>query len=335
MLKTPWHEATEREEEICIDKAMEGCSVVCEIIAPNAGQQLLQSCAQLSDSAETDRASADLVALMQAYKNAPTRNLKTQILSLYAYRYPMEKLQKLQEPYESITIWQIRRARAHARKCGPGLAIEKSPTYHVRLDPALVDHFIDFVNRQYFYQNISFGTRTLKLDSGERLTMRNVIRTVTRSTMIKQYLSFCEEENVKPLSLATLNRILKVGEASQQKSLSGLDNTAAARSAGFERMKKIVDDLQQIGQEKGWSEDIKKSLQNGKRYFKTEFRDHCQSGDSPCPHHCAKFALSDPDNLDLQEQCKHEHTSTCNQCDDIAVCLDKIERAIKDDGTKF
>ena len=55
----------------------------------------------------------------------------------------------------------------------------------------------------------------------------------------------------------------------------------------------------------------------------------------PWRHHCAKFALSDPDDLDLQEQCKHEHTSTCNQCDDIAVCLDKIEHAIKDNGTKF
>ena len=44
---------------------------------------------------------------MQAYKNAPTRNLRTQILSLYAYRYPMKKLQKLHEPYESITTWQI------------------------------------------------------------------------------------------------------------------------------------------------------------------------------------------------------------------------------------
>ena len=84
-LKSTWDEATEDEKEVRIEKAMEGCSIVCQIIAPNAGDELLQSCVQLS-YLETGCASGDLVALMQAYKNAPTKNLKTQILSLYAYR---------------------------------------------------------------------------------------------------------------------------------------------------------------------------------------------------------------------------------------------------------
>jgi len=96
-LKSSCDEATEHEKEVCIEKAMEGCSIVFEIIAPNAGDELLQSCVRLSDL-KTESASGDLVALMQAYTNAPTRNLKTQILSLYAYRYPMKKLQKLHEP---------------------------------------------------------------------------------------------------------------------------------------------------------------------------------------------------------------------------------------------
>ena len=68
--KSTWNEATEDEKEVCIEKAMEGCSIVCEIIAPNAGDELLQSCVQLSDL-ETECASGDLVALVQAYKNTP------------------------------------------------------------------------------------------------------------------------------------------------------------------------------------------------------------------------------------------------------------------------
>ena len=75
-LKSSWDQATEHEKEVCIEKAMEGCSIVCEIIAPNAGDELLQSCVQLSDL-DTECASGDL----QAYKNASTRSLKTQILS--------------------------------------------------------------------------------------------------------------------------------------------------------------------------------------------------------------------------------------------------------------
>ena len=51
-----------------------------------------------------------------------------------------------------------------------------------------VDHFIDFVNRPYFYQDVAYGTRVLKLDSREKVAMPNVVRTVTRSTMI---LSIC------------------------------------------------------------------------------------------------------------------------------------------------
>ena len=69
----------------------------------------------------------------------------------------MEKLQKLHEPFESITMWQINRARAHAREYGPGFTLEKVPSYRVRLDTALVDHFIESVNRPYFYQDVSFG----------------------------------------------------------------------------------------------------------------------------------------------------------------------------------
>ena len=47
-----------------------------------------------------------------------------------------------------------------------------------------LDHFLTFVDRPYFYQDVAYGQRTLKLESGERLAMPNIIRTVTRSTMI-------------------------------------------------------------------------------------------------------------------------------------------------------
>ena len=43
-LKTTWDEAKEHEKQVCIDKATEACSLVCDIIAPKAGQELFQSC---------------------------------------------------------------------------------------------------------------------------------------------------------------------------------------------------------------------------------------------------------------------------------------------------
>ena len=149
-LNTTWEEAIQEGKEICIDKAMEGCKVVCEVIAPKAEDELLQSCVQLPDQ-ETETVSDELITLMQAHKNASTRNLKTQILSLYAYQQSAKKLKKLHEPYERITDWQIKRARAEARECGPGFTVEKSTSHRVRLNKVEVDHFLDFINRPYFY----------------------------------------------------------------------------------------------------------------------------------------------------------------------------------------
>ena len=52
--------------------------------------------------------------------------------------------------------------------------------------------------------------------------MPNVIRAVTRSTMIAQYLELCQEKSFEDLSQATLYRILEVREASQRKALKSL-----------------------------------------------------------------------------------------------------------------
>ena len=77
-----------------------------------------------------------------------------------------------------------------------------------------LDHFLTFVDRPYFYQDVAYGQRTLKLESGERLAMPNIIRTVTRSTMIAQYLALCEDDGLQLLSLATMYRVLSEGSVS-------------------------------------------------------------------------------------------------------------------------
>ncbi|PFX26437.1 hypothetical protein AWC38_SpisGene8914 [Stylophora pistillata] len=41
-LKSTWEEAKEHEKEICIDKATEACTLVCDVIAPKAGKKLFQ-----------------------------------------------------------------------------------------------------------------------------------------------------------------------------------------------------------------------------------------------------------------------------------------------------
>ena len=58
---------------------------------------------------------------------------------------------------------------------------KKTVQHQIRLPMAKVDHFIDFVNRPYFYQDVAYGTRVIKLETGEKLTVPNVVRTLARN----------------------------------------------------------------------------------------------------------------------------------------------------------
>ena len=189
-----------------------------------------------------------------------------------------------------------------------GFNVEKQPSHRVQIDLVKLDHFLSFVDQPYFYQDVAYGMRTLKLDCGERLVMLNVVRIIGRST---------------------LYRILQVREAFQRKSLQGLDNTAAAEAEGFDTMNKIVDQLKDSGASVKWCEEIRHNLKDGKRYLKTEYRVHCKDDKSSCPDHCTLFALSDPQNLKFQGTCLHKHHFCRNDCETlkstIQAVVDEIE----------
>lgn len=66
---------------------------------------------------------------------------------------------------------------------------KKTVQHRIFLPMTKVDHFVDFVNRPYFRQDVAYGTRTIKLQTpGEKLTISDVVLTITRTTMINQSL---------------------------------------------------------------------------------------------------------------------------------------------------
>ena len=185
--------------------------LVCSAIAPGSDEELFKSMAQSTQREKFQGSpSGDLVVPMTAHKNAKTKNLKRQILSLYAYRYPMSMLQKIHQPYGKLSTWEIKQAHSHANLSGPGTPPEVTTKHRVLLDMSKVDHFVEFTNRPYFYPDVSYGSKILILESGDRIEMPNVVRTVTRSTMIEQYLEYCKEQCHEPLSRSTLFKILEV-----------------------------------------------------------------------------------------------------------------------------
>lgn len=327
-LQTKWERVSEEEQTFFIRKATEACKIVCSAIAPEDGETLFKAVRQ-TDAPDVEN---ELRPLLEAYRDAPSKDTKTQILSIYANRYPAKKLMEVHKLYEPVTEWELRKAKLHANNKGPGAPLEK-PVYHrVRLDTVRVNHFLEFINRPYFYQDVSYGTRTVKFDSGEKLVMPNVIRTVARSTMVAQYLQLCQEEDFDPLSRATLYRILEVREASQRKALKGLDNVAADGTAAFETLERVIEELQKAGANPKWSADIKEKLGQAKRYLKTDFKVHCKEESSPCADHCRVFALSDVNDEAFKQDCDHQHNLQCDMCENLKSVVQEIEVSIRNEN---
>ena len=325
-LKLPLKTVSEKDKSKILEKASEDCLLVCKIMSPLNAEELFESMIRSKEEKTNDfPVSEDLVVLMTAYKNASTRNLKRQILSLYAYRYPVCTLQKVHEPYENLSTWQIKQARLHARSCGPGSYPATEKQHRVRLDMAKVEHFVEFVNRPCFYQDLSFGSKILKLDNGEKIEMPNVVRTVTRSTMISQYFEYCKEQECEPLSRSTLFKILEVRQASQRKSLQGLDNTAADGAAAFQTLETIIESLEKGGMDNGWCKKISRRLRDAKCYLKTEYPVNCKPMKSSCADHCRNFALNDDKDGDFRQRRAHQYSTNCDDCQALKDTLDEVE----------
>ena len=100
-LTTEWDKATSNEKASCLDHVDEGCRVLCKVIAPKGSEKLLQT----YQESKTDVCSNinALTALIAAYKQAPTRSLKTQILSIHALCYSARFLKNMYEPFKKLS----------------------------------------------------------------------------------------------------------------------------------------------------------------------------------------------------------------------------------------
>lgn len=147
----------------------------------------------------------------------------------------------------------------------------------MRLDVNKLEHFLDFINRPYFYQVMALGTRKLKLESKQVLKIPNITRMVTRSTRLPSMCTFA--------SRTTLFRILELRGAPQGKALEGLDNTVTDGIPAFDTLKQTVMEMERLGASSGWVETTQKNRKDSKRYLRTRYRVHC-AAEGACADHC-------------------------------------------------
>ena len=137
-----------------------------------------------------------------------------------------------------------------------------------------MDNFLDYISRPELLQDVAFGTKTLKLDSGERIVIPAVVRTLIPSRILEQYVQYCKQKQFEPTSEQSLYRIFEVCSASMQKSLAGLDNVTAEGTEATENLIKIMETLAENGADKAWGTTAQRKVKEVKRYFKTDFKAH-------------------------------------------------------------
>ena len=89
----------------------------------------------------------------------------------------------------------------------------------------------------------SYGTKEMTLDSGEKVVIPEVVRTLCHSNLVQMYHTFCEETGFTPLSKSSLFQILRICPASKKTSLRGLDNVAVDGASAFETLNEVIKQL--------------------------------------------------------------------------------------------
>jgi len=337
-LNTSWEDVSKTQQKYYIRKAKEVFQTALSVIVPGQEEQLW-NCIRYEEVV-TDKESEPakkktrldtgvVDTLISSYEDADNWQTKLQLLSLFANDFSKTELTQM---IPGISKWRIDRARRHAIDVGVGQPPVEQPIYRTRLEPVKTDHFIDFISRPCFLQDVAYGTRKLKLDSGGHAVIPAVIRTLIPSRIIAQYNSYCSDIEFEPASERTLFRILEVCSASMQKSLHGLDYLITEGVQAFESLESIAETLRSLGNvSESWYEQCKQQMKNGKRYLKSDFKLHV-SDEERSADHCIAFALSDTGDSSFRKPCSHRHGIICDSCQDIVAVIQEISQKITDDS---
>ena len=332
-LNTEWDDISTTEQKYYLRKAKELFAATLSVISPGQEERLWDSLRgeqlkedDLGSKRKHFDMESDLIkALVKAHDDAQTWQTKQQILSIFANDFSRSELQEI---IPGLSKWRIDQALLHATSSGRGQPVLEKPIFRTRIGSVNVDHFLDFISRPELLQDVAFGTKTLKLDSGERITIPAVVRTMIPTRIIKQYISYCEEQQFEPAGERSLFRILDTCSASMQKSLQGLDNISSEGAEAIDNLLKIIRTLIENGAVEAWGKTAEKAVKEGKRYLKTDFKVHI-GREERCADHCSTYSLSDSKNKEYESECTHEHSIQCKRCESIEQILSDVAEKIE------
>ena len=257
-----------------------------------------------------DPSSPIIDSLVKAYEQATSWQTKRQILLIFANDFTRPELTNL---IPSSTKWKIDQARQHACDIGKGQTVVSEPVHRRRISTSQVQHFDDFISLPEMVQDVAFGTKTLKLDSGDFIIIPAAVRTMIPSRIIEEYQNYCTQIGFEPAGQRSLYRMIDVCATSLQTSPQGLDNTTAEGTDAVDNMNDLVDTLGNLGSSDQLTKLAHQGIKEAKRYLKTEFKGHV-GREKMCADYCTTYALNDPSEKKFQRPCLTSHNVECKSC---------------------
>ena len=118
---------------------------------------------------------------------------------------------------------------------------------------------LDFISQPAYLQDVAFGTKKLRLETGEEIVTSAAVRTVIPSRIIRQCQKCCKTSGFKPASERTLFRILRGVRSLPTKSLQGLDYITEGSQA-HDSSVEIVRTLAEAGTSSEWGKEARESM---------------------------------------------------------------------------
>lgn len=331
-LKSKWSDASERTKREHLRKLEQGVQAVMQSIVPGQEDEVLKDLIKrLSKDTSSSKHDESMQALVAAYGLAEDKATKLQILSIIVdlFTHP-----QIKEFLPEVTDYQLEQAKKHLLSHGRGQPLPVVKKYRVGVTMPKINHFIEFISNPHFVQDVAYGTRKLKLTSGEIISMPNVVRNIISARIIKQYISYSKETRFQCLGERELYMVLQNCPAQQKKALQGLDNISADGLRSVEKLQDSVRKLGERGKDSVWVNKVTNNLTRYKRYLKGSYRPNISTS-SRCADHCSVFALSDPSNDEFSGTCDHPHDMECIECGQFEQLTQLINESFDDPKVSF
>ena len=192
-----------------------------------------------SESVQLSSDNSYLEALAEAYMNAAGWDTRRQVLSIMT---GVASYREISRHIPGLTQYRYTMANLHRLQYGRAAPVPVHIRHVPRLqiDKRQLDHFLTYITSPHIVQDLPFGEKTLKLSSGQVISVPNVIRTMVPQRIAKQYVAYCSESGFVPFSERTMLRILSECPASVRKSLQGLDYIATEGAKSFDDLFELV-----------------------------------------------------------------------------------------------